>query len=124
MNPPKKLSLLFLLIGMTLSISALFTSAQTQMEITESEAQRFEKADKELGEIYTKLIDSLDDEGKSKLRAAQEAWRKYRDLEAVYFSDDYRGGSAEPMLYYGTKADLTEQRIMTLKKQSTPLEER
>jgi len=83
-------------------------------------AKRFAKADAELNVIYKKLLASLDDVAKEKLRVAQRAWVAFRDAEAVFEADESRGGTIEPLLVLTTKADLTEERINVLRKIDNP----
>ena len=89
--------------------------AQNQHEMTQGAAKDFEKADAELNRDYKKAMDTLDDEGKTKLTKAQRAWLAFRDAQATLESDEMRGGSAEPMLYYAAQAKLTRDRIATLR---------
>lgn len=88
--------------------------AQTQFEINQEEEKNYEKADAELNRVYAKLIKKLDKEGVAKLKKAQRAWIAYRDAEMEFAGDSARGGSMQPMLYSGTGAHLTKDRIKDL----------
>ena len=88
--------------------------AQTQFEMNQTEAKNYEKADAELNRVYAKLIKNLDKEGVAKLKKSQRAWITFRDAEMAFAGDSARGGSMEPMLYSGTGAHLTKERIKDL----------
>jgi len=94
--------------------------SQTQAEMNQDAAQRFAKADAELNVVYKKLMASLDDVAKEKLRAAQRAWVAFRDAEATFEADESRGGTLEPLLVFTTQADLTEERIGVLREIDNP----
>ena len=50
------------------------------------------------------------------LAAAQRAWIAFRDAEATFAADQFRGGSAAPVVLRGTSmTETTEQRIKQLK---------
>ena len=95
---------------------------QTQNDMTQCAALDFEKADKALNEIWPKLKSDAQasDEGTSKteygdaLLASQRAWITFRDAECTWQAMEMHGGSGEPMLLYGCKARLTNQRIKQL----------
>jgi len=90
--------------------------AQTQAEMNGQARKDFERADAELNKIYQSLLAKLaDTEAKNKLRESQRAWIAFRDAEAVFFADQFRGGSAAPVLRWGSMTQTTEQRIKQLK---------
>jgi uncharacterized protein YecT (DUF1311 family) len=106
----------FLAIG--LLVSGLFPMnlrAQSQHEMNQQAYDAFEKADKELNQIYAKVQAKLDKEGKEKLKAAQRAWVAFRDAQAELDADIMRGGSAAPMLSAGSKTQSTRKRVEELK---------
>jgi len=87
----------------------------------------FEHADVELnavwGEVleysreYLSYADEGDDRpnGEDRLRAAQRAWITLRDEHCAVWGYHMRGGSAEPLLYNGCRADMTRDRIEALR---------
>ncbi|ENN89867.1 putative urease-associated protein [Rhizobium freirei PRF 81] len=97
--------------------------AQTDMNICA--ALDFDTADKALNVQYKKTraamaaIDSdLDNDMKGAEKAlikAQRAWVDYRDGECEAQGFQARGGSMEPMMVSGCKADLTRKRTKELK---------
>lgn len=115
MNRPFRITLL----ALALALGGTSASAQSQGEMNQEAAASFKKADAELNRTYTKLLASLDDEARAKLKAAQRAWVVFRDAEAEYQMDaEARGGSMAAMIYEGTRARLTKARIAQLKESS------
>ena len=111
MNTRSWLTLLFLAFT-----SALL--AQSQFEMNETAEREAAKADKELNQVYRKVLGSLDSEGAKLLKESQRAWIAYRDAEAKFAADEARGGSMAPMIYSGTLATLTKERVKRLKQGS------
>lgn len=89
--------------------------AQSQHEMNQQALAGFEKADKELNQVYAKVQAKLDKEGREKLKATQRAWVAFRDAQADLDADLMRGGSAAPMLHSGSKAETTKKRVEELK---------
>ncbi len=89
--------------------------AQTQAEMNESAAKEAAAADQELNAVYKKVLASQDEEGTALLRKSQRAWLAYRDAEAAFSADLFRGGSLAPMQYSETLATLTRERTAQLK---------
>jgi len=88
--------------------------AQTQYELNRQAAEDHRKADEQMNRVYQELQKTLDPEGQKLLRASQRAWLKFRDAEAKFAADEWRGGSASPLLYHGAHESLTQQRIRQL----------
>ena len=101
----------------TLLLLALAAPAfgQTQYEMNLESKKAFEKADAALNDAYGKLLATLDDEGKKKLRDAERLWVKFRDAECDSKADDYRGGSIMPLIYFTCAKRLTDERTAQLK---------
>ncbi len=99
--------------------------AETQADLNTCAGFDFDKADKALNAQYKKTraamvaIDAdLDNNMKGAEKAlikAQRAWVDYRDGECEAQGFQARGGSMEPMLVSGCKADLTKKRTKELK---------
>ena len=99
-------------LGLALAVP-LF--AQSQQEMNRQAYDDFEQADQQLNQVYQQLLPLVgDEEAVKKLRESQRVWVKFRDLEAVFAGDPMRGGSAEPLLRWGCKTRLTEQRTKEL----------
>lgn len=103
------------------------SNAQTQADMTNCAGQDFEKADKELNAVYKKAMASqvaLDKQSAEispeyvgavkALRKAQRAWIDYRDGHCEGVSYEAAGGTMQPMLELGCKADLTNKRVKEL----------
>ncbi len=105
--------------GLLLIASAVVpraASAESQHEMNAGAAAEFAKADKELNEVYAKVLGLLDDGSKEKLKTSQRAWVAYRDAEADFSADaEARGGSMWPLIHEGTRARLTKERVKRLK---------
>jgi uncharacterized protein YecT (DUF1311 family) len=107
--------LLPVLVVISYSLLRCAAFAQNQQEMNQTAESDFEKADARLNAAYKKVLAKEDEDGKKKLIAAEKAWVAYRDAEADYEADSQaRGGSMEPMIYSGTEATLTEDRIKQL----------
>jgi len=101
------------------------SKAETQTDMTTCAVQDFDKADKALNAQYKKTrsamvaIDAdLDNDMKGAEKAlikAQRAWVDYRDGECEAQGFQARGGTMEPMLVSGCKAQLTDTRTKELK---------
>lgn len=97
----------------------------TQMEMTYCEEQRFDEADKVLNAEYQKArkamkkwdADATADVvgAEDALVKAQRAWVAYRDAQCASYGYQARGGSMEPQLIYGCRAELTLKRTAELK---------
>ena len=99
-----------------LALSAAPAFAQNQFEMNREAEASFTKADAELNRVYAKVIATLDDEGRAKLKAAQRAWVAFRDAQADFEMDsEARGGSMAPMIHAGVRASVTKARIAQLK---------
>jgi uncharacterized protein YecT (DUF1311 family) len=77
--------------------------------------EEFDAADKELNEVYTRLLAAMDDEGyRAKLKVAQRNWIQFRDNECTFETADNEGGSIHPMVYTGCLTRLTRERTRAL----------
>ena len=119
------------LIALTLT-AALPAAAQeadcaapvTQIEMNTCAAQDWAAADARLNDVYAETlavmqasdrdypIDGPSEE--DRLRRAQRAWVAYRDANCDSAGYPMRGGSAEPLLFYGCLRAMTEDRIADL----------
>ena len=105
---------LFLLLA-ALTLPSAKAEAQTQSEMNQQAYADFKKADAALNKIYAQVLAKLDEEGQTKLKAAQRAWVVFRDAQAELDADFMRGGTAAPTLHAGSLADTTRQRTQALK---------
>lgn len=108
-----------LLVLLTLTFAIGFSSnaaAQTQLEMNDKAAAEFAKADKELNEVYAKVIGVLDEQAKEMLKRSQRAWVAFRDAEAGFRADaEARGGSMWPLVHEGVRGKLTRERVKALR---------
>jgi uncharacterized protein YecT (DUF1311 family) len=99
---------------------------QAQIEMNMCAWQDFEKADAELNAIWkdamtaAKALDAEESnpnlKGAAKaLLAGQRGWIAYRDGQCELAGWEAHGGSMEPMLESGCKAELTRERTSQLK---------
>ncbi len=90
--------------------------AETQKDMNAQASEEFTKADKELNEVYAKVLEVLDDTAKERLKIAQRAWCVYRDSEAQFRADaEARGGSMWPLVHESVRSKLTKERVKALK---------
>lgn len=95
---------------------ASIASAQSQQEMNAQAAEEFKKADKELNQVYAKVLAELDDEAKERLKKSQRAWVAFRDAEADFRADaEARGGSMWPLIHEGARSSLTKDRVKALR---------
>lgn len=72
-----------------------------------------------LNSTYKSLAKMEDAKGKVLLAGAQKAWIKYRDAEAEFHADHYRGGTLAGVEYLQTLLDLVQKRTKELKQISS-----
>lgn len=107
------LRILFLLLAVFLPAGA---RSQPQAEMNADAAAEFAKADKELNEVYAKVLGVLDEEAKERLKKSQRAWIAFRDAEAAFRADaEARGGSMWPLVHEGIRGTLTKERVKMLR---------
>ena len=107
---------LALFIAALVALPTSYANAQTQAEMNRQAAKDLKEADTELNSTYAALMAKLPDaESKRKLKESQRAWIAFRDAEAAFAADQFRGGSAAPVLRLTSMTETTEQRIKQLK---------
>ena len=111
------------LMLMTVTISAQkpkpkpCDDAQSQADMNICWGNEYKKADAALNKTYQQLAAKLDDDEKSQLKNAENAWLKYRDANCEFVADQYKGGSIRPMIAAICLADVTNNRTTELKNQ-------
>ena len=93
--------------------NALFS--QTQMEMNQTAAANFKKADVELNKVYNQLVKMLNKEEKQLLILAEKDWLKFRDAHCKFEESQYEGGSIQPLIYSSCLEELTLKRIEEIK---------
>jgi uncharacterized protein YecT (DUF1311 family) len=102
------------------SITSSLCFGQSQGEMSQDAAKKYQKADKELNTAYQKILKmySNDTAFIRNLKNAQRIWVQFRDAEmkAIY-PDREPGyyGSVQPMCWYSEITRLTNDRIKKLK---------
>ena len=67
----------------------------SQIDMNEQAAARYRIADRELNDVYRKVLAAASPDGRTRLRAAQRAWIAFRDLDCEARAGS-RGGSFYP----------------------------
>lgn len=111
-------------VGPALGQEVDCANAMAQMELTYCAEQDWMAADEALNAAYGEakaLMQQIDADlpkaergAEAYLRDAQRAWISFRDAACAAEGYAMHGGSAEPMLVYGCRARLTEQRTEDL----------
>jgi uncharacterized protein YecT (DUF1311 family) len=122
MKPIARLLMLAVLAGPAMAQEIDCAVAEAQMELTFCAEQDWMAADAELNDAYKaamavlKRVDASvgTKEATGFLRQAQRDWIAFRDNACAAEAYLMHGGSAEPMLIYGCRARLTEQRTLDL----------
>ncbi len=68
-------------------------------------------ADARLNDVYQRLMRNVGPSEANTLRAAQRAWITFRDAACDVEAAQMRGGSGEPMLWFGCLGRLTDRRV-------------
>src|SRR5262249_28339619 len=91
-------------------------NARSTAAMRECEVARLKRAEEGMEAAYRKLLAKLDARGQAKLRAAQDAWLRFRSAEAEYQADEARDGTLAPLIAASVQADLTEARRKELER--------
>lgn len=86
----------------------------TTVEMKAAAEQRYQKWDKLLNDVYQQLQAQLDTQAMTQLRIEQRKWITHRDDQARKAADEYKGGSAENLVYTETLASVTRERCYRL----------
>ena len=89
-------------------------AARTQLELNQCFGEEFRKADAQLKNIYSRLVEHRQVAAVEKLKAAQKVWTQYRDLHCEAARDEYEGGSISPMVFAQCMTTTTRHRIEEL----------
>jgi uncharacterized protein YecT (DUF1311 family) len=96
--------------------TACVNADQSQQGMNRCAGDAFERADKALNAMWSKVLARFGDEAKSKklLLDSQRAWLKYRDAQCELAAYDNLGGSIWPLINSGCLAAATRQRTREL----------
>ena len=107
-----------LLLCAALSLTGILpipARAQSQAEMNQHAEKDFDAADAAMNKAYKQLMSKLDKEAQAKLKSAQRAWVAFRDAQGDLEADlEARGGSMAPMIYDGSRTELTKERTKEL----------
>lgn len=93
------------------------TDPQTQYEMNVCAERKFKAADAELNRVYNRLASKLDEGARTRLKATEVSWLKYRDDNCDYESSLYEGGSMRPLIYSSCMERMTKARTAELREQ-------
>ena len=106
----------YIFVLLLLAVIELPAHAQNQSEMNREAEAAFAKADAELNRVYAKVVATLDEGSRAKLKASQRAWIAFRDAQAEFEMDnEARDGSMAPMIYAGVRSSLTKARLTEFK---------
>jgi uncharacterized protein YecT (DUF1311 family) len=89
---------------------------KTQLEMNACAANEYQREDAKLNEYYKELAGKLGPSEKERLKAAQRAWIKFRDLQCEFEASSYEGGSIQPLVRSSCLAQVTKQRNVDLRR--------
>ena len=117
---------LFLLLAVS-SLSPLMAQEDcgqytSTNDIFQCSVRNLTEADQKLNDNYKQVLAKEDNVGKKKLKAAQNAWIKYRDLKCAYDADVMRGGTAEKLISVGCVLEETKNKSIELSQILNPEE--
>lgn len=97
-----------------------YAFAQTQMEMNDAEYNKYRKADKELNEVYQKILSEYKEDTAfiTSMKKAQRIWVQFRDAEMLMMYPEREAGyygSIHPVCWYTYLTELTTERIKKLK---------
>ena len=104
-----------LILAVSVIISGSFCNAQTMLEMKDDAGNKYKQADAEMTRIYKLARETCDDAGKEKLKKAQLAWIKYRDLCCEAEGSIYEGGSMSGLAQTNCMIEVTKERTNRLK---------
>ena len=97
---------------------------ETTADMKLCSAGRYKLADDELNRVYRRLLAKLDDENhRTTLKTAQQAWLKYRDTNCDFVSYLNRGGSIYSVVVTECMIDMTNSRRKELNEEIHTLEQ-
>ena len=76
-------------------------NATTQAEINQCAGGDYKKADAQLNKVYKAVLGKADEGQQAQLKAAQNAWIKFRDLDCKFQTSGAEGGSIYPTALAG-----------------------
>ena len=99
-----------LFLAATIVLFSSFGYTQTMIELKDESGTKYKQADTEMNRIYKLATATCDSAGKERLKKAQLAWIKYRDLCCNAEASIYEGGSMYGLAYTNCMTDVTKER--------------
>lgn len=96
------------------SHSTCMDDAMSTSDINECTYKEYLVVDKKLNYSYQELLKIIPDNSKKKLREAQRAWLKYRDLECDFASEFLQGGTLATVVTKTCFVEMTKKRVLKL----------
>lgn len=90
--------------------------AQSQIQLNQQAGSELQKADRQLNDVYAKLMAATSADWKAKLTQAQLAWIAFRDRECEFETIATVGGSIHGMMVANCQARLTLHRVGELER--------
>ncbi|MGV8080339.1 MAG: lysozyme inhibitor LprI family protein [Syntrophales bacterium] len=138
----KKVTLLFVLLSLILTVSAGAQEGKKEHPIDQwlgkcilqdestagmrnCMAQAYDMWDKELNKAYKSLMNKLSLDGKKALKTSHLAWIKYRDAESI-FNDEItalKGGTLYLLMGDSSRMEMVKERTLELKSYIGTLDE-
>ena len=96
---------------------------QIQGALTSCADSAYHSADADLTRTYRRVFARLGAADRVKLRAAQRAWRRFRDAQCIFEAAAYDGGSMQPMIQALCLESLTRARTRQVRTPRSPNDE-
>ncbi|TAG94561.1 MAG: DUF1311 domain-containing protein [Oscillatoriales cyanobacterium] len=87
---------------------------QTQTELNICSGVDYQRADKELNQVYNQVRDQLSANRRQQLIIAQRAWISFRDADCKFARSEVEGGTMAPLIFNNCLQDMTKKRISEL----------
>lgn len=85
--------------------------SQSQAEMNLEARQEYEKSDLQLNEVYKNMLAMLGGNEKTLFIQSEREWIKFRDAQCKFESEQYAGGSMQPLINYSCLKARTDERI-------------
>ncbi len=87
---------------------------QTQTELNICSGVDYQRADKQLNQVYNQVRDKLSANRRQQLIVAQRAWISFRDANCKFERSEVEGGTMAPLIYNNCLQDMTKKRTLEL----------
>ena len=87
---------------------------QTQTELNICSGVDYQRADKQLNQVYNQVRDQLSANRRQQLIVAQRAWISFRDADCKFARSAVEGGTMAPLIFNNCLQDLTKKRTSEL----------